>query len=777
MAKFKGKKVLAKGAGLGRRSAASSQAAPAVNPRNAGYADPRVANVVGPYPGGPDRSAYGPPDEDFGNKLPVPIGAVAQTPTAMKALAPRPVIDRFPIVVGSGLSFAYLSAQQRTCLTGYRQGYVDLLREILERDPHLYAVVWKPIRSISNGRLEITAAELPKGHPDFERANMIARDVAQRIRRIRGLKQSIATLGWGAYYGVAAAELHYVYDPTDHTVGPDGEKGGWFVDHLGFIHSRRLSYPDMGTWDLYVWDQGQVLSTTAFGNSPTNANIFGLRIADVPQKFIVYAPQISGDYPTREGSGRLVAEWALIKRAAARSALRYLEQFSKPIPEIKFNTSDPDAEGTAKAREATEEDIQAGESAANAIAQGALASFTHPDSLDLKLLTPEARNNKITFDKLLEVCNEEESKATVGSTLTTSVGAHGGNRALGEVHQAEEKNVFSFFADTMAEAMREQLITPLVLLNHEGAEHLVPQVKIHVEDEDSVARLKLATEAAKMNIPVDADLIADQIGLPVTPKPDDVPYRVMIPLDVTAPTDMYPELAPKPPSGTLAGAKLEIAKQKQAQKPPFGGASGGAGGQPAAKPASAPAKKVAASDHGDNPQKPSHVTAISVFKELEEDYPPDAIEWVLRYKWAGPVEVPLDEIDFSNAKSWRASKEPADVAYHTIKISEGHKKPVILVRTPKGKRFIVVDGHHRTLSYKHLEEPVTAFIADVDAERGEWDVMHDQQEGSSRQLKLTEEKLAQRAVDRSGPEFESALEEATVWLKAFSSGCSPASAT
>ena len=567
-----------------RRSGSSDQAAPRA------YPYPSTSNVMEPGQGGPLPSAYGPPVQDFKGELPVPEGAVAQTPTARESLAPRPLIDRFPIIIGAGLSFAYLSAQQRTALTGYRMGYVDLLREILERDPHLYAVVWKPIRSLSNGRLEITAADLPKGHPDTKLAKKIALDIERRVKRIRGLKQGIANLGWGVYYGVAACELHYKYDSAH-----EGDAGGWYIDRLGYINSRRLSYPDMGTWDLYVWDQGQVLSAQAFGASPTNANCFGLRIADFPYKFLVYAPQLSGDYPTREGSGRLVAEWALIKRAAARQALRYLEQFSKPLPEITYNTADPDADGAQKGREATEEDIADGNSAAAAVAQGALASWTHADSLKLNLLTPEARNNKITFDKLLEVCNEEESKATVGSTLTTNVGAHGGNRALGEVHQMEEKNVFSFFADTLAEAIREQLLTPLVVLNFDGAEHLVPQVKIHVEDEDSKELLNLAAKASQFNIPVDAYEIAKEIGLPTVPAEDGAAPRIMIPLDVADPIEIDPELAPRPSAGTLGGAKLSIENKKaSASSKPFGGqVAGGSQSSTSPKPASKTPKPVA----------------------------------------------------------------------------------------------------------------------------------------------------------------------------------------
>ncbi len=522
-------------------------------------------------------SALGPPPAAYGTESPPPPDVVSQGDPG-KALAPRPLIDKYPIIIGAGLTFAYLSAVQRIALTGYRMQYVDLLREILERDPHLYAVAWKPILAIANGRLEITPAELPEGDPDEDRAKEIAEDVERRVRRIRGWKQSVATLGWGAFYGVSCAENHFVKDPRD---------GSWLISHLGFVHSRRLSYPDSQSWDLYIWDQGQVAGNEPYGQSPTNSNMFGLRVADYPHKFVVYAPQVSGDYPTREGSGRLVAEWALIKRIGARAALVYLEQFAKPLPEVTYNTADPDSDKPAP-REATEEDIEAGEAAAAALATGSLASFTHADSLTLALNAPESRNSKITFKELNEICNEEESKACVGNTLTTTGGAHGGNRALGTVHKAEEQNVCSFFADTLGEALREQVITPLTLLNHPDSAHLIPQLKIHIEDEDPKEILQLAKDAAASNIPVDADEIGNELGLPLVPKPTGVKSRRMMPLDVTLPTDLEPELAPEPGPGTKGGAALANEKTKAAQPHVMPGAPPPAAGTK--KPKKAPAK-------------------------------------------------------------------------------------------------------------------------------------------------------------------------------------------
>lgn len=558
-----------KGNGLPRRTAASPQAAPVVDPTPARQGiDPRVNGPrdprVNPTPGqdaygrqqkAPLPAAYGPPVPEFGGDLPRPTGAVAQTATAQDSLAPRPIVDKFPIIIGAGLSFAYLSACQRTALTGYRMQYVDLLREIIERDPHLFAVVTKTILGVANGRLEIEPAELPEGHPDADRAKDIALDVERRIRRIRTLKQSLYALAWGGYYGVTAAELHYERD----------REGGWIVDRLGFIHSRRLSYPDMGTWDLYIWDQGQVLSASPYGTSPTNSGIFGLRVADFPQKFIVYAPQMSGDYPTREGIGRIVSEWALSKRLNSRVALRYLERFVTPWPEGRYNTADPDDEKPGP-RIATDREIALTEQAISALGTGALSSWVHSDAVSIELQTPDKGRAKLTFKEFQEMCNDEMSKGAIGGTLTTSAHGQGlGGKGLGQTHKEEEKNVVAFYAAIMSDTLKEQLVTPLTLLNHRDADHLIPQCKLHVEDEDPKEVLQLAIDAAKMNIPVDADEVAINLGIAVVPKPDGVEYRRMLPLDVSLPADLEPTLMPLPQPGTAGFQKLENEKTKAAQ--------------------------------------------------------------------------------------------------------------------------------------------------------------------------------------------------------------------
>lgn len=106
----------------------------------------------------------------------------------------------------------------------------------------------------------------------------------------------------------------------------------------------------------------------------------------------------------------------------------------------------------------------------------------------------------------------------------------------------------------------------------------------------------------------------------------------------------------------------------------------------------------------------------AVYQQLEDDFEPDAIEWVKSAQWEGPIDVPLDKIDFSGKKSWRANGHPSKVKKFAKKIQGGYKKPAILIAPPGGGKFRVADGHHRSLAYQQLGQPVHAYVAHVDEE-------------------------------------------------------------
>lgn len=132
-----------------------------------------------------------------------------------------------------------------------------------------------------------------------------------------------------------------------------------------------------------------------------------------------------------------------------------------------------------------------------------------------------------------------------------------------------------------------------------------------------------------------------------------------------------------------------------------------------------------ASDYSDpNPVEPEHV-----MNQMRKNFPEDAIEWMADVRWIGPVEVPLDRVDFDDADSWAAAHEPDRVKHFAKKIKhgDGHLHPVVAVQEPGDPRIKIVDGHHRALAYRKLDRPVLAYVGFVDKDGGPWDETHSSQ--------------------------------------------------
>lgn len=128
---------------------------------------------------------------------------------------------------------------------------------------------------------------------------------------------------------------------------------------------------------------------------------------------------------------------------------------------------------------------------------------------------------------------------------------------------------------------------------------------------------------------------------------------------------------------------------------------------------------------------PPKSVADAVYDQLTEDYPKDALGWVHKIKWKGPVEVPVSKVDFSEKNSWAAFHEPEKVKSwkQRIKSAESkgeHIKPSLLIQRP-GKTAMIPDGHHRALAYEELNQPVYAWVGYPGRSTGPWDKLHDQQ--------------------------------------------------
>lgn len=124
------------------------------------------------------------------------------------------------------------------------------------------------------------------------------------------------------------------------------------------------------------------------------------------------------------------------------------------------------------------------------------------------------------------------------------------------------------------------------------------------------------------------------------------------------------------------------------------------------------AADAAAEDHS----YPSTIPAHIIYLQMASNFPPDAIEWVKRAKWQGPMDIPWEQVDIDDIKNWAASKQPERVKEfeQQIKAHGGDVKPSILIQDDDSPKSIVIDGHHRALARHNLGMPVLSYIGRID---------------------------------------------------------------
>jgi 2'-5' RNA ligase len=122
--------------------------------------------------------------------------------------------------------------------------------------------------------------------------------------------------------------------------------------------------------------------------------------------------------------------------------------------------------------------------------------------------------------------------------------------------------------------------------------------------------------------------------------------------------------------------------------------------------------------------------ASAVRKLMQENFPPDALAWVGRATWVGPVEIPLELMDLSGRKGWAASHQQGHVKAIARDLKAGRKvNEIIGVLRPGHNHVRLVDGRHRTLACEKNKMPVRGYVGFLDRDsdlEAAYDTYHQQ---------------------------------------------------
>lgn len=410
-------------------------------------------------------------------------------------LAPYPLIDKYPLIIGQNLSLPYLANAYRLCIQGWRYYFVDAMSELIEHDPFTRGVTRQRVLPIGGARVEVYPAKLPKGDKDCELAKTIADEVRRQLDRLPRRSESIVGLAYGAMSGMSGCET--VWDKSGSQ---------WEATSLEFIHSRRLNFPAPASWDVHIWDQGAV-GPGFGGTGGETQGAFGLRVKKYPGQFVIHIPRLSGEYPTRDGENRYIGFHVALKRMVTRCSAQDFERTIRPWVLGLFNREGHKDSKTV----ADDDDIAQLELAVAALGNGSLNSSVLPDACDIKILRAASTYSLKDFIAFLK---EEIGVSVLGQSFTTTPGAHG-NRSAGETARKGTLEINRYDALSLADTLEDQLVYWIVKLNFPGCEkRLLPRVVLNVDQEmDPETLMKIARQGAELDLPIDARDLAERTGL------------------------------------------------------------------------------------------------------------------------------------------------------------------------------------------------------------------------------------------------------------------------
>ena len=170
-----------------------------------------------------------------------------------------------------------------------------------------------------------------------------------------------------------------------------------------------------------------------------------------PNKFLIAIRKAGKGHPSGTALLRCLAWWWCSANFSQEWLLNFAQIFGQPF---RWATYDPSQSGVKEDLSAMMESM------------GSAAYGVGPDGTKIEWheSTKSGADNPQAY--ILQLADTACDLLVLGQTLTSSVGAGGGSRALGDVHQAIRADVIDSAAQWLAEVLNEQLIPAIVSLNY-----------------------------------------------------------------------------------------------------------------------------------------------------------------------------------------------------------------------------------------------------------------------------------------------------------------------
>lgn len=187
----------------------------------------------------------------------------------------------------------------------------------------------------------------------------------------------------------------------------------------------------------------------------------------------------------------------MFKKAGFRYWLTVAEKYGVPTVLALFDSID-DADSRTRAKELAENLYN--------IQSDAAVALANVDSVQVL----ETKGTSKDFSELINICNQEISKALTGEILTSDTSANG-SYSLAKQHLETLEVKSAKLASALSETITDTLINWIVELNF--ADSAVP---VFVLDREAEAEWDVIKDALNLGFDVDKEEVARRFGIPVS---------------------------------------------------------------------------------------------------------------------------------------------------------------------------------------------------------------------------------------------------------------------
>lgn len=394
------------------------------------------------------------PAKDTGERRPVYVTVV-----------PTDVADKYSEYPSNGLTPKKLAQIFRAADEGDVRAQMELFEEVEEKDTHIGS-------QFQTRKLAVTKLNWnvqPTGEEDS--AKEVAEFIENQLKHVLEESDILFDILDAISKGVSVSEIIWDIDRHGHDV----------IKEIRWIHPKKL-----------IWD-----SLTDEMKICTKEYPAGVSLPE--NKFVYHRYKARSGHASRAGILRPVTWMYLFKNYDIKDWVSFCEVYGMPVRIGKYDPS------------ASEDDKMALMEALYRI--GTDAAGMVPTTTELQFVESNKTASADMYEKLARYCDEQNSKAILGQTLTADTG--GGSYAQGKVHNDVRSDLTDADAKALAKTIKRDIIRPLVLYNF-GPEMECPDFYFESKDMDDLKAVAeiYRTLACDLRLPIPREHIYKKFSVP-----------------------------------------------------------------------------------------------------------------------------------------------------------------------------------------------------------------------------------------------------------------------